>query len=169
VKKVAFGSNSSQATGSSSSSGGGGSSAGTSTGVVTYSTELEVANEDLSLRPGMTATVDIAIMDKENVLVVPNAALRFDPAAAAAVGQPEEPNRTLVQSLAPTGRRWRGNQGPRPGGPGRQPQVFVLRDGEPVAVPVKTGITDGRVTEITGGDLGPDTPVVVSIKPKTPA
>lgn len=57
--------------------------------VVTYSTELEVANEDLSLRPGMTATVDIAIVDKQDVLVVPNAALRFDPVTAAAIGKPE--------------------------------------------------------------------------------
>jgi hypothetical protein len=50
---------------------------------VNYSTELEVANDDLSLRPGMTATVDIAIVDKKDIIVVPNSALRFDPEAAA--------------------------------------------------------------------------------------
>ena len=79
VKKVAFGA---VGTGSTAKEG----AAATTNAVVTYSTELEVTNEDLSLRPGMTATVDIAIVDKKDILVVPNSALRFDPIFAAAIG-----------------------------------------------------------------------------------
>ena len=160
VKKVAFGAaNTGTANGAT--------AAAATTGVVNYSTELEVANDDLSLRPGMTATVDIAIVDKNDILVVPNSALRFDPVAAAAIGKPDETKRTLVQSLSPGGgRRWRGTTPPKPGSTSTEPRVWTLKDGEPVEIFVKPGITDGRVTEITGGPLTPDTPVIVSIKPK---
>jgi HlyD family secretion protein len=160
VKKVAFGSANNQSSGA-------GNTAAASTGVVTYSAELEVANDDLSLRPGMTATVDIAIVDKKDILVVPNSALRFDPEYAASIGKPDDGKRTLVQSLSPGGgRRWRGTPGPKPKSDEGGPRVFTLKDGEPLEIPVNLGITNGRVTEITGGELTPDTPVIVSIKPK---
>jgi HlyD family secretion protein len=166
VRKVAFGSNNNQNSG-----GGGGNNnnnaGAASSGVVTYSAELEVANDDLSLRPGMTATVDIAIVDKQDILVVPNSALRFDPEFAASIGKPVDSNRTLVQSLSPGGgRRWRGTPPPKPGSTNTEPRVWTLRDGEPVEIKVTPGITDGRTTEITGGGLTADTPVIVSIKPK---
>ncbi len=160
VKKVAFGAVGTGTTSSSSSA------AASTSAVVTYSTELEVTNEDLSLRPGMTATVDIAIVDKPEILVVPNAALRFDPTAAAAIGKPDAAKRTLVQSLSPGGgRRWRGAPPPKAGSAGSSPKVWTLKDGEPSQIDVTTGITDGRVTEITGGDLTEGTPLIISIKP----
>ncbi|MEV8657383.1 hypothetical protein AB0071_25775, partial [Klebsiella pneumoniae] len=57
----------------------------TTTGqVVSYSATLSVANGDLQLRPGMTATADIITSAKTDVLLVPNAALRFKPAATGA-------------------------------------------------------------------------------------
>jgi HlyD family secretion protein len=162
VKKVAFGSNNNQTGGSGSNN-----NAAASTGVVTYSAELEVANDDLSLRPGMTATVDIAIVDKRDILVVPNSALRFDPVAAAGIGRPDDSKRTLVQSLSPGGgRRWRGAPPPKPGSTNTEPRVWTLHNGEPVEIKVTPGITDGRTTEITAGDLTADTPVIISIKPK---
>ncbi len=162
VKKVAFGSANNQNTGN------GPNNNAASTGVVTYSTELEVANDDLSLRPGMTATVDIAIVDKQDILVVPNSALRFDPVAAATIGKPDQAKRTLVQSLSPGGgRRWRGGSSiPKVASTSDGPRVFTLKQGEPVEIPVTPGITDGRITEITGGSLTADTPVIISIKPK---
>jgi len=158
VKKVAFGAANAGLPGSAN-------AGAASTGVVNYSTELEVANEDLSLRPGMTATVDIAIVDKKNILVVPNTALRFDPVAALAVGKPDDTKQTIVQSLSPGGRRWRGNPAPKPGSTSGEPCVWILKDGEPFKVPVTLGITDGRVTEITCTTLAPDTEVIVSIEP----
>ncbi|MEO7100463.1 MAG: efflux RND transporter periplasmic adaptor subunit [Luteolibacter sp.] len=160
VKKVAFG-----AVGTGSTSSTSNSSANSNT-AVTYSTELEVTNEDLSLRPGMTATVDIAIVDKKDILVVPNSALRFDPVAAAAIGKPDPTKRTLVQSLSPGGgRRWRGAPPPKAGASDSTPKVWTLKDGEPSEIKVVPGITDGRVTEISGGDLTAGTPLIISIKP----
>lgn len=162
VKKVAFG-----AVGTGTTNNNNNNNAATSGGIVSYSTELEVANDDQSLRPGMTAAVDIAIVDKEDILVVPNTALRFDPVSAAEIGKPAASKRTLVQSLSPGGgRRWRGSP-PPPKSESRSkgPHVWILTDGKPVEIPVEIGITDGRVTEITGGDLVPDAPVIVSIKP----
>ena len=163
VKKVAFGSANNQNTGN----GNGNANAGAaSSGVVNYTTELDVANDDLSLRPGMTATVDIAIVAKPDILVVPNVALRFDPVFAEAVGKPDEAKRTLVQSLTPGGgRRWRGTPVPKAGSRSTEPQVWILRNGEPVPVKVDLGITDGRMTEITSSELTAGTPVIVSIKP----
>lgn len=158
VRKVAFGA---VGTGATAKEG-----AASANAVVTYSTELEVSNEDLSLRPGMTATVDIAIVDKQDVLIVPNAALRFDPVAAAAIGKPDATKRTLVQSLSPGGgRRWRGAPPPKAGSSDSTPKVYTLKDGEPAEINVTPGITDGRFTEITGGDLTEGTSLIVSIKP----
>jgi HlyD family secretion protein len=163
VKKVAFGA---VGTGTTSSSGSGGGSSASASSVVTYSTELEVANEDLSLRPGMTATVDIAIVDKDNILVVPNAALRFDPEAAKAIGKPDATKRTLVQSLSPGGgRRWRGTPPPKAGSTDSTPRVWTLKNGEPSEIIVTTGITDGRFTEIVDGEVPVGTPLIISIKP----
>jgi HlyD family secretion protein len=166
VKKVAFGSANNQNTGNGSNNNNNGNSGAASTGVVTYSAELEVANDDLSLRPGMTATVDIAIVDRKDILVVPNSALRFDPEYAASIGKPDDGKRTLVQSLAPGGgRRWRGTPGPKPKIEDSGPRVFIIRDGQPAEIPITPGITNGRITEITAGELQPGTPVIVSIKP----
>ncbi len=161
VKKVAFGSANNQTSGNGDNANAG----AAASGVVNYTTELDVANEDLSLRPGMTATVDIAIVDKPDILVVPNVALRFDPVFAAAVGKPDESARTLVQSLTPGSRRWRGTAPPKAGSRSAEPHVWILRDGEPVQVNVALGITDGRMTEITNSELTAGTPVIVSIKP----
>jgi HlyD family secretion protein len=158
VKKVAFGA---VGTGTTAKEG-----AASSSSVVTYSTELEVTNEDLSLRPGMTATVDIAIVDKPDILVVPNAVLRFDPVAAAASAKPDDAKRTLVQSLSPGGgRRWRGTPPPKAGSSDATPKVWTLKDGEPSEIEVTTGITDGRFTEITSGELAAGTPLIISVKP----
>ncbi len=158
VKKVAFGA---VGTGTTAKEG-----AAQANAVVTYSTELEVTNDDLSLRPGMTATVDIAIVDKPDILVVPNAALRFDPAYVAAIGKRDDTKKTLVQSLSPGGgRRWRGTPPPKPGSSDANPKVWTLKDGEPLGIEVSTGITDGRVTEITGGSLTAGTPLIISIDP----
>ena len=159
VKKVAFGA---VGTGTVVKEG----SAMNTNAVVTYSTELEVSNEDLSLRPGMTATVDIAIVDKKDILVVPNAALRFDPVTAAEISKPDTTKRTLVQSLSPGGgRRWRGTPPPKAGSSDSLPRVWTLKNGEPLEIRVTPGITDGRYTEIIKGDITEDMALIISVKP----
>ena len=130
-------------------------------GVITYETVLKVDNSELSLRPGMTATAEITVKQVNDALLVPNAALRFSPAAQS--GRSSSQKDSLLSQLMP-----------RPPGPspknaqkeisndkGRQ-QVWTLRDGEPVAIAVSTGTTDGIWTEITRGELQAGTALLVA-------
>jgi HlyD family secretion protein len=121
----------------------------TTDNVVTYKTILRVNNDDLALRPGMTATATIVTASRDKVLLVPNAALRFTPPGEG-VGAKE---RGIVARLMP---------GPPPEAPKNRPvaakgsgdgQVWVLVDGQPQAVALKTGVSNGRQTEVLGGDL----------------
>lgn len=132
--------------------------------VVTYETELEVINEDLSLRPGMTATADIRVAEAEDVFLVPNAALRFDPQQAVAQQSAGGSRTSFVQSLTPRFGR-RGGQQRRAGADtpqsNRFSQLWVLENGEPVALRVRVGIDDGRFTEVRGEGLKAGLPVIV--------
>jgi HlyD family secretion protein len=133
----------------------------TSDNVVTYVTVLSVNNEDLSLRPGMTATAQIKATERHDVLLVPNAALRFTPADTAAGGATPRRNGGLVSSLMPrppgiTAKR-RGTTG---NGAGSARQVWVLRAGAAVAVPVTPGVSDGHMTEVSGAELQPGMEVI---------
>ena len=122
--------------------------------VVTYLTHLEVDNSDLSLRPGMSASATIVATQRNDVLLVPNSALRFAPKTAADAARPAASG-GIVGSLLP--RVARGGNTRRSAAAGASTaqarQVWVLRDGAAVAVAVTPGISDGRMTEITGGDL----------------
>jgi HlyD family secretion protein len=118
--------------------------------VVSYVTELEVANDNLKLRPGMTATATIRIAERESVLVVSNAALRFRvPARKESSGAfsllPVHPN--LGRSEAPTD----------------GDAVFVLREGALARVAVDAGLSDGRWTEVFASDLNEGDAVVVGL------
>ncbi len=132
--------------------------------VVTYLTHLDVDNPDLSLRPGMTATATIRALQRQDVLLVPNAALRFTPTAAAAPAK-----KGITSSLLP---RMPGSATRRPAAAGASTaaarQVWVLRDGKPVELAVTPGISDGRLTEITGGDLQPGMLVITDQKAAAP-
>ncbi|PWB57558.1 MAG: efflux RND transporter periplasmic adaptor subunit [Nitrosomonadales bacterium] len=128
----------------------------TKDGVVSYKTILKVANDDLSLRPGMTATSEITTATRENVLLVPNAALRFTPPVKP--GNGDKKNESFVSSLLPKPPASTSSK-PAAAKGGTQ-QVWVLRDGQPVAVPVTVGVSDGRHTEVTGGELQAGMPVI---------
>ena len=133
-------------------------------GVVSYLTVLDVNNDDLSLRPGMTGTAEITTVTRENALLVPNAALRFSPPVAEA--PQKKKGNTIVGALMP-----RPPQQPKKvrsaSGEG-QPRVWVLENGAPKPFDVKTGATDGKVTEILGGELTAGMEVIteaISAKP----
>jgi HlyD family secretion protein len=114
--------------------------------VVTYDTVIGVSNPDLKLKPGMTANVSIIAARKDNVLQIKNAALRYRPAAAAQASS---------QSTTSQG----GSQlpgGVRHGMGGRERTssertVYVLSGSQPEPVQIKTGISDGVVTEVVEG------------------
>lgn len=122
--------------------------------VVTYKAVLQVANADLALRPGMTATAEIVTAVVENALLLPNEALRFVPPKT------EKDQRGLLQKLMPFGRRLGPVERPAaPSGPTRT--VWRLEEGAPVPVTVNVGLSDGSRTEITGGDLAEGAALVV--------
>ncbi|NJM36563.1 MAG: efflux RND transporter periplasmic adaptor subunit [Akkermansiaceae bacterium] len=129
--------------------------------VVTYNAELGVENDDLSLRPGMTATADISVAKLENVLLVPNSALRFDPIAAEMLGKAEKKKETLVQSLSPR-RRWRSASKPTIQSSPSEPRVHIIKNDKPFEIKVSPGLTDGRFTEVTSDALREGMPVVIS-------
>ncbi len=137
-----------------------GASAAAGTGsVVAYTAELSVNNAQLTLRPGMTATAEIVTTERRNVLLVPNAALRWSPERDAAQSRQ---GGGITGILVPRGGR--GGRGGAGGG-GRQQReatigrgsrqtVYVLgEDGAPRAIQVVVGESNGSVTEITAGDL----------------
>ena len=139
--------------------------------VVTYDAVIDVANDELKLKPGMTATVSVVTDRRSEVLAIPNAALRFRPegvgAAGAGASAGQAPNaggggarergaRGAGRLVAPRAMARRAAASPC------KRTVYVLVDGEPAPREVSTGITDGRVTEITGGDLKEGESVIVS-------
>lgn len=123
-------------------------------GIVTYPTILTIDNSDHKLRPGMTASADITVEQARQVVTVPNAAFRFTPPVA----QPGTQRSSGLLGMLFSG-----------GAPSRQGRLstsvtndvtkdgfrnlYVLRDGVPQQLAVKTGLTDGDVTEVTEGPL----------------
>jgi HlyD family secretion protein len=100
--------------------------------VVTYDIVISVDNSDLALMPGLTAASRIVVDQRDGVTRVPNQALRYVP-------------RNLPRAT-----------------PSGQAQVWVLREGQPVAVAVVTGLDDDSFTEIVSGNLKPGDLVVTA-------
>jgi HlyD family secretion protein len=132
--------------------------------VVTYDAVIDVDNDDLRLRPGMTATTTIVYAERSDALALPNAALRFKPPAevlSASAASADAP----AASLSVTAVALDGPGGSRPRRPDREKGdkaenvegheriLYVLRNGRPHAVSVRTGLSDGTVTEVTAGPL----------------
>ena len=134
--------------------------------VVTYNVVIDVANPEQQLKPGMTANLTITIDERNNVLKVPNSALRFTP---------QNTNRQRTDASGGQGQgqgRRRQQQGDNAtGGNGDQSQaqfapasapvlpgqvrvVWVLgQDGQPQRRRITTGLSDGSATEVVEGNL----------------
>ena len=156
ITRVDIGSNLSATSASSSST----TSTGTTANqVVSYAADLSVDNAKLDLRPGMTATADIVTSDKKNVLLVPNAALRFTPQAATSGNQ--SGGITSALTVRP-GRRGGGERSVTMGR-GAAQTVYVKDEvGKPKPIQITTGDTDGFKTEVLSGDLKPGMEVITS-------
>lgn len=119
--------------------------------VVTYNVRISVANPDHLLLPGMTAYVTIGVQQRQDVLLVPNAALRFKPAEAVDK-KPDTPAATPPAGVAGKNGKKRDSQ---------RATVYVLADGKLQPVSVQLGITDSRNTEVVGGELTAGARIVV--------
>jgi HlyD family secretion protein len=113
---------------------------------------------NLALRPGMTANVTIMTNRRDNVLRVPNAALRFNPSAFIKETKKEEAPRAggLMMMGPPRRDGQRSNQGGNKVSGlvvRREDRIWVLENGKPKAIPVRAGISDGQYTEISGEQL----------------
>ncbi len=151
--------------------------------VVTYPVIIMVDNPDLALRPNMTANVTIDVATAKDVLRIPNAALRFRPeekegAASASARRTPGAGTTPGAGSSPEERAARasGAHGPAAamqqfdktagGGKARKAGQTVYElapDGEPKAAEIRTGITDGRFTEVVSGDVKPGDTVIVGL------
>ena len=100
--------------------------------VVTYDIVISVNNSDLMLMPGMTAASRIVVDQRDDVIRVPNQALRYVPKSFAGAAQPGHA------------------------------QVWVLRDGKPMSIPVMAGLDDDSFTEIVSGEVKPGDLVITA-------
>ncbi|HEU5181415.1 MAG TPA: efflux RND transporter periplasmic adaptor subunit [Candidatus Polarisedimenticolia bacterium] len=143
--------------------------------VVTYDAVLDVDNPDLKLKPGMTANVTFLVAEREGVLRVPNAALRFRPppemlgggkgggaAAAGGASGGEAAGGAARGGGGRSGGRgaWRGGGAGGAGGPGGaggetpdRKSVWVMRGDKPTPVSIRAGVSDGSLTEVVEGEL----------------
>ncbi len=108
----------------------------TQSNVVTYNVVVSVDNPDEKLMPGMTAYVNIKTAERNNTLLVPNAALRFKPS-----NMSKEPIKTEEKSKK------------KENGIGRSATVYTLENGAPKAIKIVVGITDNKQTEVISGGL----------------
>ncbi len=139
--------------------------------VVTYNVVIGVDNRDLRLKPGMTANVSIVVAKKDDVLTVPNAALRFAPprkdrpdggSEAGAGAKPDGVKEGAKEGTKDGGAARPARSGGRGGGAGGKKVWRVDPSGDPEPVPVQTGISDGAVTEFSG-DLKEGDQVIVGL------
>ena len=130
--------------------------------VVTYDAVVRINNKELLLKPGMTANVQFLVSEKEDVLTIPNIALRFKP--------PEDKSEAqdlLRQEQGRTAPRISQRRTSRGGGDGsggarvREVKVYVMKDAKAQPVDVQVGITDGSKTEVVGGALKENDPVII--------
>jgi HlyD family secretion protein len=116
--------------------------------VVTYDAVIDVDNPDLRLKPGMTANVTFVYAEKDEVLRLPNAALRFRPpqgmAEAASGGRPVGPGAAGGRAAGPRPARAEARDGRT---------IWVLRGEKPSSLRIRVGISDGSLTEVVEGDL----------------
>lgn len=138
--------------------------------VVSYLTILKVANDQLQLRPGMTASAEITTARRQNALLVPNTALRYAPPAQTLEGGP--PSGGLLDKILP--RPPRMGQTPASGGKAKDgsQQIWLLQDGQPRPLRVQVLGSNGQMSEVRPVDgaqaLVPGAQVIVETVQRKP-
>ncbi|MDR3748344.1 MAG: efflux RND transporter periplasmic adaptor subunit [Acidobacteriota bacterium] len=125
----------------------------TTNNVVTYLAEISVNNDELLLRPGMTATATITVQSVPHALLVSNHALRFLPSTS------DKDNSS--SSFLPGPSNSNQNANTESSAALNNPRVWVVRDGRPTPISVAVGATDGKLTEIRSGLVTLGTPLIV--------
>jgi HlyD family secretion protein len=133
-------------------------------GVVTYNAVVRIDNKELLLKPGMTANVQFLVSRKDDVLTIPNMAIRFKPP-----DQKDEAQELLRQEQARAAPRVGARRTSRTGAGGggvrreRHVRIYVLRNSKAQPVEVQLGITDGSKTEVLDGELKENEPVIIGM------
>lgn len=134
-------------------------------GVVTYNAVARIDNKELLLKPGMTANVQFLVSRQEDVLTIPNMAMRFKPP-----DQKDEAQDLLRQDRSrvanPVGTRRTSRAGGVGAGAGgargnRRATVYLLKGAKAEPVEVELGITDGSRTEVRSG-LNENDPLIIA-------
>jgi HlyD family secretion protein len=134
--------------------------------VVTYDAVVRINNKELLLKPGMTANVQFLVSEKEDVLTIPNMALRFRPPEEKNETQEllrQEQSRTAAPRVGARRTSRTGGAGSSAATRGRSVKVYSLRDGSPQPLEVQVGITDGSRTEVIAGELKENDPVIIGM------
>ncbi|HJV23761.1 MAG TPA: efflux RND transporter periplasmic adaptor subunit [Holophagaceae bacterium] len=130
---------------------------------------------DLALRPGMTANITIVTNQRQDVLKVPNASLRFNPMAFMPKDETKKADGP-TKGGAPVGQGMPGGQRPGGGMGGamargmasrREDRVWILENGKPKALVVKAGISDGQYTEVSGEGITEGIVILVGVEDLT--
>ncbi len=138
--------------------------------VVTYNVVISVDNSDKILMPGMTAYVSITVDERKDVLLVPNAALRFRPSESGSgtnktraenrQNGAKSPDSKSHDSKSQAARKDMRGSGKGEASP-MMGTVYTMENGQLKPVRVTIGITDNRVTEVLAGDIKEGSAVIV--------
>src|SRR5687767_13805989 len=130
--------------------------------VVTYDAVVRIDNKELLLKPGMTANVQFLVSRQEDVLSIPNMAMRFKPPEYK--DEAQELLRQEQSRAAPRVGARRTSRSGSVGGGGRSERrvrIYVLREAKAHPIEVLLGITDGSKTEVRDGDLKENDAVII--------
>jgi HlyD family secretion protein len=135
--------------------------------VVTYVAVVRIDNKELLLKPGMTANVQFLVSQKEDVLTIPNMAMRFKPPEEKEEAQEllrREQSRTAPKiGERRTSRQSAARGSGASGGGTRRARIYLLKDDKAQPVEIQLGITDGSRTEIRNGDVQENDPVIIGM------
>lgn len=132
----------------------------TTDNIVSYEVTINVDNKDLSLRPGMSATADIIVAEKKNVLLLPVSALFFQPQKQEI--QTKKKTTSLFGPPMPPRHKNTTKPKDKQTNVGEEKQIWVLQGGNPIQRMIKVGISDGKNVEVEG--IGEGSEVIVGMR-----